>query len=265
MITRPSSDTTVHRVRERTIADRRVFRVRQHIQHRRIVERHTHRRELLGKRSPKSPRQVRAAGATQRQHGRPFGERPLQPRDTATLLIDRHPGRELSAERLDLPGHFPDLIGILDVPLEQDHAANGELARERLELDRNLGTIEARDEQLADLLAECEWGHVMSARGAATSHYSGACEAQAQRPRVPRGRMHAGVRTGPAGRLRIMQPCRTPSGAGARTVDNLAIARLLGEIADLLEIKAENPFKIRAYRNASDSVAARRRAPGRPR
>jgi DNA polymerase (family 10) len=53
-----------------------------------------------------------------------------------------------------------------------------------------------------------------------------------------------------------MQPCRTPSGAGARTVDNLAIARLLGEIADLLEIKAENPFKIRAYRNASDSVAA---------
>ena len=60
----------------------------------------------------------------------------------------------------------------------------------------------------------------------------------------------------PAERLRIMQPCRTPSGAGARTVDNLAIARLLGEIADLLEIKAENPFKIRAYRNASDSVAA---------
>jgi DNA polymerase (family 10) len=38
-------------------------------------------------------------------------------------------------------------------------------------------------------------------------------------------------------------------------VDNLAIARLLGEIADLLEIKAENPFKIRAYRNASESVA----------
>ena len=136
MITRPSSDTRVHRVGERTIADRRVFRVRQHIQHRRIVERHTHRRELLGKGPSKAPRQVGAAGATQRNHGRPFGERPLQPRDTAALLIDRHPGRELSAERLDLPGHFPDLIGILDVPLEQDHAANGELARERLELDR---------------------------------------------------------------------------------------------------------------------------------
>jgi len=39
------------------------------------------------------------------------------------------------------------------------------------------------------------------------------------------------------------------------TLDNLAIARVLGEIADLLEIKAENPFKIRAYRNAADAVA----------
>lgn len=38
-------------------------------------------------------------------------------------------------------------------------------------------------------------------------------------------------------------------------MDNLAIARVLGEIADILEIKSENPFKIRAYRNASDIVA----------
>jgi DNA polymerase (family 10) len=38
-------------------------------------------------------------------------------------------------------------------------------------------------------------------------------------------------------------------------LDNLAIARVLGEIADLLEIKSENPFKIRAYRNVSDIAA----------
>lgn len=38
-------------------------------------------------------------------------------------------------------------------------------------------------------------------------------------------------------------------------MDNAAIARVLSEIADLLEIKAENPFKIRAYRNAADTVA----------
>src|SRR5262245_36412835 len=35
-------------------------------------------------------------------------------------------------------------------------------------------------------------------------------------------------------------------------MDNTAIARILRETADLLEIKDENPFKIRAYRNAAD-------------
>ena len=35
-------------------------------------------------------------------------------------------------------------------------------------------------------------------------------------------------------------------------MDNLAIARILREIADLLEIKDDNPFKIRAYRNGAD-------------
>ena len=38
-------------------------------------------------------------------------------------------------------------------------------------------------------------------------------------------------------------------------MDNAAIARILREIADLLEIKDENPFKIRAYRNGADIVA----------
>lgn len=37
-------------------------------------------------------------------------------------------------------------------------------------------------------------------------------------------------------------------------MDNLAIARVLAEIGDLLEIKGENPFKIRAYRNAADAI-----------
>jgi DNA polymerase (family 10) len=38
-------------------------------------------------------------------------------------------------------------------------------------------------------------------------------------------------------------------------LDNRAIARILREIADLLEIKTENPFKIRAYRNGADIVS----------
>jgi DNA polymerase (family 10) len=35
-------------------------------------------------------------------------------------------------------------------------------------------------------------------------------------------------------------------------MDNSSIGRILQEIADLLEIKGDNPFKIRAYRNAAD-------------
>lgn len=38
-------------------------------------------------------------------------------------------------------------------------------------------------------------------------------------------------------------------------MDNHAIARVLREIADLLEIKGDNPFKIRAYRNGADIVS----------
>jgi len=38
-------------------------------------------------------------------------------------------------------------------------------------------------------------------------------------------------------------------------MDNGSIARILRETADLLEIKDENPFKIRAYRNAADIAA----------
>ena len=38
-------------------------------------------------------------------------------------------------------------------------------------------------------------------------------------------------------------------------LDNKAVARTLAEIADLLELKGDNPFKIRAYRNAADIVS----------
>jgi len=37
-------------------------------------------------------------------------------------------------------------------------------------------------------------------------------------------------------------------------MDNVDVARLLDEIADLLEIEASNPFRVRAYRNAARTV-----------
>ena len=39
-------------------------------------------------------------------------------------------------------------------------------------------------------------------------------------------------------------------------MENAAIARVLFEIADLLEIRSDNPFKIRAYRGAGETIAA---------
>lgn len=48
----------------------------------------------------------------------------------------------------------------------------------------------------------------------------------------------------------------TASSATASRVDNQSIARIFAEIADLLEIKGENAFKIRAYRGAAETIAA---------
>jgi DNA polymerase (family 10) len=39
-------------------------------------------------------------------------------------------------------------------------------------------------------------------------------------------------------------------------VDNTEVAQVFGDIADLLEIKGENAFKIRAYRTAADTIKA---------
>ncbi len=39
-------------------------------------------------------------------------------------------------------------------------------------------------------------------------------------------------------------------------MDNRSLAQVLGDIASLLEIKGENAFKIRAYRSASETIAA---------
>lgn len=39
-------------------------------------------------------------------------------------------------------------------------------------------------------------------------------------------------------------------------MQNVELARVFREIAGLLELKAENPFKIRAYRRAADAIEA---------
>ena len=50
----------------------------------------------------------------------------------------------------------------------------------------------------------------------------------------------------------------TTAGADARchlyAMQNPDVARLFDEVADLLEIKDENPFRVRAYRNAARTI-----------
>src|SRR5262249_57810214 len=74
-----------------------------------------------------------------------------------------------------------------------------------------------------------------------------ACAAPGRQTRDPRSPKHSS----PAAHVCSSTTSR-PKGCG---LDNTAIARVLREIADLLEIKNDNPFKIRAYRNAADIVS----------
>ena len=41
----------------------------------------------------------------------------------------------------------------------------------------------------------------------------------------------------------------------AGPVENVEIARVFDEVADLLEIQGANPFRVRAYRTAARTVA----------
>src|SRR5690606_41271547 len=60
----------------------------------------------------------------------------------------------------------------------------------------------------------------------------------------PRPRPRPGPGRGRGGRARERR----------RRVENVEIARVLRDVADLLEMRGENPFKVRAYRNAARTV-----------
>jgi hypothetical protein len=156
----PELDDSIDAFGQRTIADNRVLRVGEHVDHRRKIQRHAYRGELVRKRPRKPASQCGIAGAPQRDHRRPFREWSLQARDAASFLIDRHPRRQLGIERLNLTGHFGDLLWILHVPLEQHDAANRELSCERTQLHRHVGTVESGHEELAHMLTKAAGGHL---------------------------------------------------------------------------------------------------------
>src|SRR5262245_35237050 len=54
---------------------------------------------------------------------------------------------------------------------------------------------------------------------------------------------------------RLRRPVGAVGGIRRRPMDNHTIARCLDEIADILDIKGENFFRVRSYRMAAESVA----------
>ena len=147
---------------QRAIADHRVLRVGVNVEHGRVVERDADGVELGRERRREArgePIALGRPGAAQRDHRRPLGERPLQPRDTPAFLVDADPQRDLRRERLRLPRQIRDLLGRLDVAREEDDAAEIELARERSGLGRQIVSVESHDRQLSHVATQVPKRH----------------------------------------------------------------------------------------------------------
>ena len=116
----PEPGDVVGSVGERAIADDGILRVGEDVEDRRVVERDADRLELGGQGPREALGERVVAAAAERHHRRPHGERRLQPRDPAALLIDAHPQRQLVRQRLRLARDLGHLIRRHDVAREQD-------------------------------------------------------------------------------------------------------------------------------------------------
>ena len=75
-------------VAERAVADHGVLRVREDVEHGRVVEGYADSLQLRGERLRESLGERDVPAAAQRRHRRPLGERRLEPRHAAAFLID---------------------------------------------------------------------------------------------------------------------------------------------------------------------------------
>ena len=141
-------------LRQRTVADDRVLRIRMDIEHGGIVERDANRRELQSQRTGKPPGQRRIAASAERRHRRPLGEGSFEARDAPAFLIDAHPERQIGHEPRRFEGHLGELLRLCDISREKNDAAETRVACDRLELRGDLLAVEAGNQQLTDLPAE---------------------------------------------------------------------------------------------------------------
>ncbi len=116
---------------ERAVADRRVAGIGEDVENRCEVERHAHGAKLGGQRPGESCRERLITAAPERVHGRPHRERRAQAGNPSPFLIDADPQGQFPGQRLRFARHLRDLFRRLDVPGEEDDAAEVELPGER--------------------------------------------------------------------------------------------------------------------------------------
>ena len=104
--------------------------------------------------SASSPLRARASPSAATRVNGPFS-RATRPPSWSTLT---HSGSSCG-QRLRLAREVGDLLGLVDVAGEEDHAAEIELAGERLELRRDRVAGEAGDRQLTDVPSNVAWKH----------------------------------------------------------------------------------------------------------
>ena len=158
---RPEPRNILGVLRQSAIPNDRVVHVRQHIENGSVVERNADRAELHGQRlgKPLGEPVARRARPPERNHRRPFGERPLQPRHASALLVHADPQRNLRGQLLRFARHIRDLIGGFNVPREEDHAAEIELTRKCAHVGMNAVAIEPDNRKLPDVTAKIAQRH----------------------------------------------------------------------------------------------------------
>ena len=129
-------------------------RVRVDVEHRSVVQGHADGPEFRRQRPGEALHQADVSAAAQGGHGRPLGERRLQPGHAPAFLVDADPERDVGHQPGRLVRQLGDLPGLGDVPRKEDDAAQAELPGERAQFDRELKAIEPGHQEPADLTTE---------------------------------------------------------------------------------------------------------------
>ena len=110
-------------LRKRAIANHEIPRIRENVQHRRVVERDADGLQLRRERAGESLGQAHVAAPAQGRHRGPLGEGRLETCDTAAFLIDADPKRQLRDQSSRVVAQLGDLFRLPCIACEENDAA----------------------------------------------------------------------------------------------------------------------------------------------